>query len=277
MARLRFRVSLSAVVLVLAGCSNLRATDISPCDREQIGEEDGPLIGAYEVINGELGTLCFGTADHRLAESWKTLTDIASPADLAPVVVFAGYRSDGSDSGNIAFAGPLGESNESFVVAVDLDEASNDLDELRVTMAHEFAHIFTQVTAQVDAGSSRTSCDTFWNGSWCFAPNSYMAEWVEQFWSDDAIRQLPVSGEPDSDGGDERCTLDPSFLGSYAASHPEEDFAESFAAFVYNIDVPNGVAAKQGFFDRYPELMAYRDRAQQAGESDLPNNFDRCG
>ncbi len=266
-----------AAVLALAGCSNLESTDISPCDREQIGEEDGPLIGAYEVVDGELATLCFGMADARLAESWSILTDIASPAELAPVVVFAGYRSDGSNSGNIAFAGPLGESNESFVVAVDLDEASKDLDELRVTMAHEFAHVFTQVTAQVDADSSRASCETFWNGSWCFASDSYMAEWVGQFWSDDAISELPASGVPDTEGGEDRCNIDPSFLGSYAASHPEEDFAESFAAFVYGIDVPDGLGAKQVFFDRYPELVAYKDRAQDAGESDLPNNFDRCG
>ncbi len=274
---MRFRVFLLAALFVLAGCSTLGSADISPCDREQIGEDDGPLIGAYTVVGGELDTLCFGTADARIAESWGILTDIASPLELAPVVVFAGYRSDGSDSGNIAFAGPLGQSNESFVVAVDLDEASKDFDELRVTMAHEFAHVFTQVSGQVDIEASRPACDTYWNGSWCFASDSYMTEWVGEFWSDDSIRKLPASGAPDTAGGEDRCNIDPSFLGSYAASHPEEDFAESFAAFVYSIDVPAGADTRQEFFSRYPELVAYRDRARAAGERDLPNNFDPCG
>lgn len=263
---------------MLTSCSTLSgAANISPCDRDQIGEDDGRLVGAYTVVNGELAELCFGSPDERLEQSWSVLTDIATPAELAPVEVFAGYRSEGSGTGNIAFAGPLGDTNEAFVVAVDLDEASRDIDELRVTMAHEFAHVFTQVPNQVDLDSQRSDCATFWNGSWCFSESSYLAEWVDEFWPRAALNTLPSDGNSDTPGGEDRCNLDPSFLGAYAASHPEEDFAESFAAFVYSIQVPAGVDTRQAFFERYPELAAYRIRAIAAGEVDLPNNFDSCG
>ncbi len=277
------RVLLGIGLFGSASCSSLsQAAEISPCDRDQIGEDDGQLIGAYRVVDGELGELCFGAGDVRLIQSWSVLTDFATPAELAPVVVFAGFRADSAEgnsagTGNIAFAGPLGESNEAFVVAVDLDEASRDQDELRVTMAHEFAHVFTQVTDQVDLETNEEDCSTFWNGSWCFAEGSYMADWVTEFWSDSALDSLPASGATDGPGGERRCNIDPSFLGAYAASHPEEDFAESFAAFVYSIEVPSSVDARQAFFQRYPELEAYRVRAIAAGETDLPNNFDRCG
>jgi hypothetical protein len=264
--------------LVLGACSVLSdASDISPCDRDQIGEEDGQLIGAYAVEDGELADLCFGAPVDRLEESWQILADIATPAELSPVVVFAGYKSQGEGTGNVAFAGPIGDSNESFVVAVDLDEASKDLDELRVTMAHEFAHVFTQVSAQVDLTTTQNDCTTYWNGSWCFEQDSYLADWVDQFWDRGALNSLPSGGGSDTPGGEQRCSLDSSFLGAYAASHPEEDFAESFAAFVYSIDVPAGVEPRQDFFRRYPELVAYNERANAAGERDLPNNFDRCG
>ena len=251
--------------------------ETSPCDRQEIGESDGPLIGAYTVVDGELGELCFGLADPRLADSWETLTDIAAGEDLAPVAVFAGYRSDGSGSGNIAFAGPLGEDNLDFVVAVDLDEASADLAELRVTMAHEFAHVLTQVPDQLDIELAEAQCETFWNGNWCFARNSYIADWVAEFWTPEQLDSLPLNGEADTTAGEDRCNLDPTFLGSYAASHPEEDFAESFAAFVYNIRVPAEVSARQAFFVRYPELAAYRERAAGSGNQNLPNNFEACG
>ena len=265
-------------VLVMASCATLSdAADLSPCDRDRIGEDDGQLVGAYTVVEGELDELCFGSADPRLAESWKVLEEFATPAELSTVAVFAGYRTAGAATGNVAFAGPLGESNRTFVVAVDLVEASRDHNELRVTMAHEFAHVISQDASQVDLAARRSSCDTYWNGSWCFVPDSYMADWVAEFWPAETLHSLPTDGTSDSVGGDDRCNIDPSFLGSYAASHPEEDFAESFAAFVYSIEVPDEVQTRQSFFTRYPELVAYRDRASAAGASDLPNNFDRCG
>lgn len=264
--------------MALSACSTLsEAAEVTPCNRDQIGEEDGQLIGAYTVEHGELGALCFGKADERLEQSWEVLTDIATPAELSPVVVFAGYRSQGAGTANVAFAGPLGGSNEAFVVAVDLDEASKDINELRVTMAHEFAHVFTQISTQVDLPAKRAECSTFWNGAWCFEADSYIADWVDEFWPRAALNSLPSDGGSDAPGGEQRCNLDSSFLGAYAASHPEEDFAESFAAFVYSIDVPDGVQPRHDFFERYPELVAYKNRAGAAGEANLPNNFDRCG
>lgn len=269
---------ITTAALALASCSTLSgAADISPCDRDQIGEDDGQLVGAYKVVAGELAELCFGNHDDRLVQSWSVLTDIATPAELSPVAVFAGYQSSGSGTGSLAFAGPLGNNNEEFVVAIDLDEASRDIDELRVTMAHEFAHVFTQVPSQVDLDSKRSDCSTFWNGSWCFSDSSYLADWVDEFWPRAALNTLPSDGNSDTPGGEDRCNLDHSFLGAYAASHPEEDFAESFAAFVYSIEVPEGVEPRQAFFKRYPELAAYRTRAVAAGEANLPNKFDSCG
>ena len=43
---------------------------------------------------------------------------------------------------------------------------------------------------------------------------------------------LPADGAVDPDGGEDRCLLDPEFVGAYAASHPEEDFAETFAVWL---------------------------------------------
>ena len=64
----------------------------------------------------------------------------------------------------------------------------------------------------------------------------------------------------------------------YAQSHPDEDFAESFAAFVFQIDVDSPqLEDKLAFYEERPELAAFRDRAVAAGLAGLPNDFDVCG
>ena len=50
------------------------------------------------------------------------------------------------------------------------------------------------------------------------------------------VATLPTDYTVDIEGGEDRCDLDPSYPGSYAASHPEEDFAESFAHVLHLLD-----------------------------------------
>ena len=88
---------------------------------------------------------------------------------------------------------------------------------------------------------------------------------------------MPDPTATDEEGGEDRCTLDPSFLGTYAASHPEEDLAESFSAFVFSLPVPEAVQPKLDFFEDYPELVAFRDLVEAEGVPTPPNNFDECG
>ena len=71
--------------------------------------------------------------------------------------------------------------------------------------------------------------------------------------------------------------MDPGFLGTYAASSPEEDIAESFSAYVFDLDVPAEVQPRLDFFAQRPEFDAFRQMAL-ADERGLPAGaFGECG
>lgn len=262
-----------------APASSLPAEDLpSPelgCTPEEIGRQGGRIVSAYEVSGGEVVGRCLGTEDDRLLTAWSLLRDVASNSDLSSVVLIAGYESSVTDT--LAFAGPLFEDNQQFVIAVLLDAVEEDPLELRLTMVHELSHVLTQTPDQFDLTIDGGADCGWFNEIGCFLPGSLMAEWVDSFWTDQDLARLPRSGAADPDGGGERCLIDPTYLGSYAASHPEEDFAETLSAFVFDVDVPPELSPKLEQIALDQRFVAMRDRARVQGITDLPNNFEPCG
>ena len=254
--------------------------DDPDCDPAAIGDDDGSLVAAYAVQDAQVVGVCAGEPDERLDAAWQELTAAVPAEQLRALTVFAGY--DDPDSDVAAFATLLGESNDRFGVVVNLALAEEDPEELRLTLVHEVAHVFTQTPDQLDVDADPAECTTFHNGNGCFVDGSLMAEWIDRFWSDDQLASLPdptASAEADGDdpAAEERCSLDPGFLGAYAASSPEEDFAESFSAFVFDLDVPAEVQPRLDFFAQHPELAAVREHALADGRDRPTNNFDECG
>ncbi len=247
---------------------------MTACDPEAVGEDEGEVTAVYAVVDGVLGQLCYGVSDPVVESSWDALAVVANGDLLADVELFAGYE---AATDTMAFAGPIDEDNRRFVIAVDVVSAADDGDELRLTMVHELAHVLTQTPDQLDTGLLPEECETLWNGLGCFRTDSYVAGWIDRFWSDEALASLPVDGAIDEVGGEDRCIVDPNYVGAYAASHPEEDFAETFSAWVFSIDVNAEVLTKFDYFETFPELVSMRQSAIDAGLVELPSNFDRCG
>ncbi len=288
LGRVAFRLGPAVAALALVGCSTVgdvvgggsdesadgesgTAVDCLPI---VVGEDTGDIFVIYEVINGQLGDVCFGRQRNVVEDGWDALAEVAPPEQLDHIDLFAGFTSIDT---TVAFAGPIDDDNERFVMAVDLNSAGADADELRLTMAHELAHVFTQTPDQLDLDARLATCETYYNGFGCFLEGSFMADWIEQFWSEEQLASLPIKGTIDEEGGEERCVIDPTVLGAYSASHPEEDFAESFSAYVFGVEVPPALEPKMAFFDARPELAAFADRAAAADREGIDNNFDRCG
>jgi hypothetical protein len=248
---------------------------VDGCDRKTIGEESGPLVVAYGVDDGRLSAApCFGRPSEVVEAAWDDLSAI-TPAELTDgVAIVAGFT--GSDD-TLAYAAPVDDDSDEHLIAVAIDAAIDDPEELRLTMAHELAHVFTQTTDQIDVAVFGDECETFFNGFGCFEVDAYVTAWIDQFWPPDEIATLPADYSVDIEGGEDRCDIDPSFPGSYAASHPEEDFAESFSAFVFDVDLPASLASRLEFFADYPEFMAMRDAVRSGDEKPPPNTFDPCG
>ncbi len=255
-----------------------RWVDDPDCDEATIGDDGDTLVAAFAVRDGTVRGRCAGEADPRLDAAWDELIDVVPAERLGDLVVFGGF--DDPDSDVLAFATMVGDSNDRFAIVVNLALAESEPQELRLTLAHELSHVFTQTPDQMDVDVDPASCPTFHNGNGCFLEGSLLLEWIDRFWTEDQLAALPDptgSGDGTDDAGaDRRCSSDPGFPGVYAASSPEEDLAESFSAFALGVDVPPSVQPRVDFFAGRPEFEAFR-RAAGTPSGSPGGAFDECG
>jgi len=245
------------------------------CDSETIGEDDGTLVAALSVAEGVVEGLCAGEPDARLDAAWSELVDIVPRDRLDAVSVFGAF--DDADSDVLAFVAMLGDTNERFGIVVNVAAIDVDPDEFRLTLAHEVSHVFTQTPDQLDVTVDEADCPTLYNGNGCFLDGALVLEWIDRFWSDEQLGSIPDLAEGDEDGADRRCELDAGFPGPYSASSPEEDLAESFSAYVFDLEVPAAVAPRVDFFAVRAEFDDIREHALSSGQAPPVSSADPCG
>ena len=256
------------------------------CTAEELGADDETDFRvAHYVVRGRLGAVCLGEEDPTLLAAWADLVAITPPDQLADLGVFAGFVHPDADDlpddaeVTLAFVNTLDDEGSTFQMSVDLNEFDADRNDARLTLAHEFSHVFTTTGSQLDyRDGAADSCTTYRADDGCFFADSLVAEWVRVFWDEGRLTGFDPEAEPSSDGGAKRCAADPSFLGEYAASNPEEDFAETFSAYVFGleVDAPE-LQEKLDWMADQPGLVEFRDRAEGAGLVPLDNTFEGCG
>ena len=251
------------------------------CSQEALngGDDEYLFTSAYVVNDGQLGELCFGDDNATILDAWDSLAAITPAGQLGDLTLFGGFEPDGDEAADtMAFVNTVDVDGNSFQMSINTIEAVADPDELLLTLAHEFTHVFTASPMQLDrTDEAIDDCNTYFNGEGCYADDSLMLVWIDAFWEPEVLASMDV--EVDSpDDADERCGNDDGFFGSYAATSPEEDFAEAFSAFVFRLDaVTDGQAERLSWIEEQPGLIEFRDRADDAGMTPLANNFDVCG
>lgn len=251
------------------------------CTPEGLAEEDGTeFVLAHQVVDGELGATCFGEDDEVLFAAWDDLRAITPPDQLNDLAAFAGFASsEGGDEETLAYVLNLDGEGDTFLMAINLDAYESDRDQALLTVAHEFSHVFTLLPSQVDrSDAAYESCDTYLTDEGCFRADSLIAAWIDEFWTDDELAALDPDEEASGAGGEERCATDPGFFGPYAASNPEEDFAESFSAYVFDVatETPEQQARVDWLADQ-PGLVEFRERAVDADLAPIDWLFEPCG
>jgi hypothetical protein len=262
------------------------------CDPDDV-RDDGIVTAMHFVVQGELQAPCYvdqpGEGDDvaevvidddpRLVAAWESLVAITPTELVSDISLLAGYEPC-STCDTLAFVTTLDEESTFFLLAVDVVAGADDPDELRLTMMHELTHVFAQEPGeQLDVSVlSAAVCETFYNGAGCFTEDSYLWSWIQEFWPPEIRDTLPADGSVGTDEeGADRCDLDAGYTGPYAAVHPEEDFAETFSAYVYDVEVDPALTAKLAFFDRYPEFVSIRESSRALGLDDTEANFVGCG
>ena len=124
---------------------------------------------AHVVVDGNLGALCFGESGPTLIRSWETLAAITPPGQLRDLGLFGGFEAGDETGGTtLAFVNTLDDAGTLFQMSINLAEAENYPDELMLTMAHEFSHVFTATSPQIDRFAEPRDCNTYYNGEGCY-------------------------------------------------------------------------------------------------------------
>ena len=115
------------------------------------GDEEFVFTSAYVVDDGRLGELCFGDDDDTILAAWDALAGIAPQSQLGDLTLFGGFEPDGGEADEtMAFVNALDVDGNSFQMSINTVEAVADPDELLLTLAHEFTHVFTATPTQLD-------------------------------------------------------------------------------------------------------------------------------
>jgi len=258
-------------------------------------EKDDTLTFVYEDsdISPKLETF----RDQSLHQDlWEIYTSITPPEILSEVVSFVVYTDDYAETSEAAAVNRASPNPLKFLVSVDpVDMVPSGIkispQYYISTMIHENAHILSLSASQGDNKSisvdttnspdmykqemkngERSCAPNYYNDfAGCMNQNSYLNAFFQEFWSeiyDDFKWSLEFD---DYETFYEHNTefyfkYEKYWLTEYSSENPDEDFAESFMAFVLKEkpSAPTFAEQKILFFYQYPELVEMRDFIRSA-------------
>lgn len=233
-------------------------------DHEVEDEEDETLLAKYQ-INGDQIKLRenqgLNEEEKLLAEElWDYFTSII-PTPWRKQLKNYYIHHGGDDAGYIdasRWVGTLLNPDHYNIFGIDLENIGYEEPFSTLTLLHEFAHLFSldkKHYGNIFACRSEMSYD-------CHTPWSYLQHFAYQFW-----RKVDKDWIQNTDRSPKEILTfyqlnQSAFINNYAASNPDEDFAESFTAFIITprdqLNPDNPIDQKQLFFYQYPELVGLR-------------------
>jgi hypothetical protein len=235
------------------------------------GDDSSVTLVTYSVNGNKISSPEYGTKvpsqykkyvkDTELhSRIWKIVTDII-PLDQRKDIDTFTLFTDGQDetTGSVG----AGATDDTWSIELDVLDSEN-IATLSTTLVHEFGHLITLGSSQIEYYAD--TCDFYMASDGCSGEDSYVNRFYSQFWTDreDEWKELAKPDEDgvvDEDGAYSFYENHPEeFVSDYAATHPEEDIAESWTYFIYS-DTPKGDTVadqKIRFFYMFPELVAMR-------------------
>lgn len=228
-------------------------------------DDDFGTVEVYTVLDdGSLDPEATGLT----AEVWDAYFRMTE-GQLAGDLVAEFIVGDAPKSDTLAYVITL-DNPEEWALAANL-ATSEDPQLLIATLIHEYAHILTLRTDEMDPYTG--SCPTVDLDEGCAAEDSIIAAFEERFWEPYGS-DAPEPWNVDADAAWEfYLDHEEDFVSDYAATNVAEDLAESFMTYVIE-DSATGdslAAQKLRFFDDYPEYVELREhiRAELASELGL--------
>ena len=251
---------------------------LEPLSENELSQDEWSASGDHEeglewdtrtyIIRGDTIELGDGNGDQEKdREIWELFKDMIPRADREDI---ASYQVvDDTDSDIAAEVRQSLDDPAEWMLVVNLavfyPNGEFDATEAIYTLVHEYAHVMTLGDDQVNLVDLRadddeyeeaiSNCPTLWVSEWCLYKDSYLFEYIREFWNDN-------QREYANQGGDVYTGNEDDFVNDYAATNPGEDIAETFAYFVLNEkpDPDETADEKIRFFYDYDELEQLRER-----------------
>lgn len=239
------------------------------------GDDSSVTLVSYSVDGDKISSPEYGTKvpsqykkyvkDTELHNSlWKTVTDIIPLEQRKDIDTFTLFT-DGQDetTGSVG----AGATDNTWSIELDVLDSEN-IATLSTTLVHEFGHLITLGSSQIEYYAD--TCNFYMASDGCSSKDSYVNRFYNQFWSDredewEELAKPDEDGVVDEDGAYSFYENHPDeFVSDYAATHPEEDIAESWTYFIYS-DTPKGDTVadqKIRFFYMFPELVDMRRKME---------------
>lgn len=179
---------------------------------------------------------------------------------------------DGNDLQIDAFVETIPPLHDKWVFAVSADILSDTTSEESTELiVHELGHLVSYESIVGLPAPAISSCVDYFNTHGCPVENSYLKQFVNQFWSSSDLARVEDTNQSD-DAIKETDKYYKShkseFVSDYAASAPEEDLAESFMYFIFSKPVKGELAKRKvNFFYKYPDLVEMKTDIQSVIEN----------
>ncbi len=255
------------IVLLQAQLQKMQA---SPVRQVVVIGEEGVLSKSVDMVatyrvNGLADVTSITDPEHRAYfERVFALFPDEYDARIGRVAVFDAESAETFD----AFVETLPPLHEQWLYAVN-EEFVADVETSWGTelIIHELAHLVSYETVS-GAVPAKSTCHAYFEQHGCPVRNSYLGEFVSDFWSTIDLNRAKRFADLDDEYESAYAYYEDhetDFVSDYAAIGPEEDFSEAFVYFMLD-KVPTGRVAKQkvAFFASYSELVEMREEIQAA-------------
>lgn len=240
---------------------------------------NGNQLGAPKYPDQPLPGLSILQHDTQTQEKiWDYFAAII-PADQRSELIYYIVSTDGR-GGMLASVEQFAGQPDAWALVVDPVDAGKPRD-LTFTLLHEFGHLLTLNSSQVKPDETvlqnpndlqvysqeAASCPRYFASGGCSLPNSYIDQFFNLFWTkiyQDWSAVNAVKDQPNylSLLGRFYRNHSTQFVTPYASTSPEEDMAETWAAFVLNpMPADDSIAHRKVlFYYSFPELVDLRNR-----------------
>ncbi len=235
--------------------------------------ETGGVQYAKFEVNGTQMTIVGDTSKITKEDMVKYRFLVAKTQQLIPVdqMKYLQYLVINSDGVNNTLAYVAQENDEltKFRMALDINDAFDAkgkyIADFDTTIVHEFAHLLSLNASQMQ----KESTGTYENEEGILAKKSYLNLFFQKFWTD-IYEEFQEAVDPSDESGEGALAFydkyADQFVSDYAATNPEEDFAETFRVFVFE-DKPTGGDVKDqkvAWLHTFEDLVAYRADMRKA-------------